>query len=198
VTDRATPPASILQGPCILSLQHNVWVGFCSSTLWYVLVAQSIECSSIPIQLQYLLLARFQGRHWCQHICLCLMECVFVSELGSKVADVFVPPSTWVSEWGPGWSERHGQKTIMESSMGLGQEDPQTRQAPPNFGPDSESPKVWTVSSEHQAPNTMLLWGGPALPSCLTVGRHSRSLDGTAPVHQFLTSVYIWTTSDNI
>jgi hypothetical protein len=24
VTDRATPPASILQGPCILSLQHNV------------------------------------------------------------------------------------------------------------------------------------------------------------------------------
>jgi hypothetical protein len=36
------------------------------------------------------------------------------------VADVFVPPSTGASEWRPGWSERRRQKTVTESSTGLG------------------------------------------------------------------------------
>jgi hypothetical protein len=47
------------------------------------------------------------------------MQRVFISELGGKVADVFVSPSARVSKWGPGWLERRRQEVVTEISTGL-------------------------------------------------------------------------------
>jgi hypothetical protein len=79
-------------------------------------------------------------------------------------------------EWRTGWPKMYTKSTGLHKQKN---EDGKEVggwfcQAPPNFGPDSESLKVQTASSGHWlAPNTMLLWVWPALPLCLIVGVHS-------------------------